>query len=485
MGEEAEAGGFQCRRCRSTWHTAILVGRMQAHSVRGSYVICSLLLVLFPTIAAAQDLVIKGGWLFDGVGDDVRPNTAIVIRSGSFAQVGGDPGMLLPAGTPVIELGNDDYILPGIFDLHAHYNINVAGLGRIDETEHYSVIYLANGVTSTFPAGEYNPEEMLEMRRRIDRGEQIGPRIYNSGPYYGQSMPRDATREDVFDRVDRWAALGARSLKAKRINREQLQALIERAHQHGLTVTAHLDSGYRNTVNPKEAILMGIDRIEHFLGGDLLPPTRSAYASLENLTDEMLDSFEFQEIVNLYLEHRVFFDATLTAYGYFGERDEVYDKWHEESKYLTPYVRRWAAEQPRRAIEQFDRIYHVKHKTLKRFYDAGGLITLGTDHVSSGEYLAGFATHRELHAFVRTGIRPADALKMATINGAQALNVSDKLGTIEAGKFADLFIIKGNPVADIRSTRHVHTVIRAGIVYNSGDLLKSVEGTMGPDGPAD
>lgn len=321
------------------------------------------------------------------------------------------------------------------------------------------------------------------MRRRIDRGEQIGPRVYNSGPYYGQHMPPNATAQDVIDRVDRWAALGATSLKAKRINPQQLKALIERAHQHGLTVTAHLDSGFRNSVNPKDAVLMGIDRIEHFIGGDLLPPTRSAYASLENLTDEMIESEQFQEITNLFIERGVVFDATLTAYGYFASRDVVYEQWHDESKYFTPYVRQWAAQQQRQSIEQFEKIYHLKHKTLKKFYDAGGAITLGTDHASTGEYLAGFAAHRELHAFVRAGITPADALKMATINGARALNVANKLGTIEVGKFADLIIIKGNPLEDIRNTRTVHTVVKAGITYHSADLLKSVEGTMGPSGP--
>ena len=441
-----------------------------------------LLLVILCSPVRGQDLTVRGGWLFDAVGDASVRNTVIVIRGGKFARIGASAADVDLGAVPLIQLGNDDYILPGIFDLHAHYNLNVLGRGRIDETDHYSVIYLANGVTSTFPAGEYNPITMLEMRKRIDRGEQIGPRVYNSGPYYGQSMPRGATAQEVIEQVDMWAALGARGFKAKRINPEQLEALIRRAHQHGLTVTGHLDSGFRNSVNPKDAILMGIDRIEHFLGGELLPDSQSAYDSLENLTEAMLDSDAFREIVNLFLERGVFFDATLTAYGYFGKRDEVYLQWVDESKYFTPEVRRWAAGQPRRVIEQFDRIYAIKHKTLKRFYDAGGRITLGTDHASTGEYLAGFAAHRELDAFVRAGITPADALKIATINGARALNVSDKLGSIEVGKFADLFIIRGDPLDDIRNTRNVHTVVKGGVAYDSAELLRSVEGKLGPSG---
>ncbi len=451
------------------------------------FTLIALLCMITCPVATAQNLIITGGQLFDSVADDLRPNRGIAIVGGKFAIVDEVIDAARFADAPRLELGDEDTILPGLFDLHAHYNIRVAGLGRIDETEHYAAIYLANGCTSTFPAGEYNPESMMAMRLRIDRGEQVGPRVYNSGPYYGQSMRRGANAQEVFDRVDTWAANGARGFKAKRISPLQLEALIERAHLHGMTVTAHLDSGFRNSVNPRDAILMGIDRIEHFLGGDLLPDAQPAYSSLENLTDADIASPAMDAIIELFLERGVFFDATLTAYGYFGKRDEVYDRWHDESKYMTPYVREWAAGQEHRVMEQFEKIYHVKHKTLKRFYESGGgaLITTGTDHVSGGDYLGGFAIHRELHAFVRAGIAPADALKMATINGARALNVSDKLGTIVPGKFADLCIITGDPLADIRATRNVRTVVKSGVMHDAAELLKSVEGTMGPDGPVE
>lgn len=113
------------------------------------------------------------------------------------------------------------------------------------------------------------------------------------------------------------------------------------------------------------------------------------------------------------------------------------------------------------------------------------MITLGTDHPSTGEFIAGFSSHRELQAFVLAGIPNAAAIKIATINGARALNVSNKLGSIEPGKFADLFIIRGNPLVKIRNTRNVHTVVKAGQVYETKALFKSVEGKMGPKSEAD
>jgi imidazolonepropionase-like amidohydrolase len=118
-------------------------------------------------------------------------------------------------------------------------------------------------------------------------------------------------------------------------------------------------------------------------------------------------------------------------------------------------------------------------RTTKAFYDAGGLITLGTDNPSRGEFIAGFSAHRELHTLVLAGIPNAAALEAATINGARAMGVSDKLGTIETGKLADLFVIDGNPLVDIRNTRKVRLVMKSGIVYDPQQLLEQAEGKIG------
>ena len=452
------------------------------------YLLLTLLATAGPTHSQSKpDLVIRGGWIFDGLGDTVARNTGILIRGGKIIEIGMKPNELDLAAAQVRELGEDDYIIPGMFDIHAHYAVDFFGRGRIDETRSYPIIFLANGVTSTFPAGEVDPEKMRDLRMQIDAGERIGPRILNSGPYFGPARygwNPEASTADIEAEVDYWAAQGVRGLKAKRITREHLGALIERAHQHGLTVTGHLDSGFRDTVNPRDAILMGIDRIEHFLGGDAISDSAPAYSSLEDLTPE---NPAVDAIIALYLRHGVFFDATLTAYGYFGERDpEVFTYFADEQRYLTPYMRELLQErEPRPVMQQFEKIYWVKRRTLKAFYDAGGahLITLGTDHPSWGEYLSGFSVHRELHAMVLAGISPADALKAATINAARALNVASFLGTIEPGKFADLAIVSGNPLDDIRNTRNVQLVVKAGRIFDSRELLRSVEGTIGPAGP--
>lgn len=459
------------------------------YRLRGALVCAALLSVMAPRGLVGQEapLVIRGGHLFDGTGDTLVANTGIIIVAGKFFQVGADLAGLHISAENVVELTDDDFILPGLFDLHAHYAVDLFGRGRVDDTTAYPVIFLANGVTSTFPAGEVSPHRMRRLRLRIDRGEAVGPRIFSSGPYFGswrQGWNRDATAQDIYREVDSLAAAGIAGFKAKGITPAHLRALIMRAHLHGLTVTGHLGSGFRNTVNPREAIMMGIDRVEHFLGGDAMPTTQSAYASLEVLdpTTGAIDS-----IIALYRRHHVYFDATLTAYGYFGARDpEVFTYFADEPALFTPYARERIAERlPREVLDQFERIYWVKRRTLKAFYDAGGgdLITLGTDHPSWGEFLSGFGVHREMHAMVLSGLPPAAVLRIATINGARALGAGDRLGTIEPGKLADLVIIHGNPLADIRNTRHARLVVKAGVLYDARELLQSVLGTIGPHGP--
>jgi len=440
----------------------------------------------------AGDLVVTGGMLWDGTADQARPNPGILIRNGTILGVGAvDPA---GSGARVVALNDGHFIMPGLFDLHAHYAVDLFGEGRIDEYTVNPVLFLANGVTSTFPAGEVDPAEARRGRERIAAGEIPGPRIYSSGPYWGSARPgwrHDAMTPDSIRReAAYWALSGARGFKAKGIRPEQLEALIEVAHEHGLTVTGHLDSGFRGSVNPRTAILMGIDRIEHFLGGAAVPETRSAYASLEELdVSRPATAAAIREQARLFAEQGAFFDATLTAYGYYADREPVvFDQWADEMGFLTPYARGIVeAALPRRPSAQFERIYYVKRNTLRLFHEAGATdqLTLGTDHPTWGEYLNGFGAHRELHAMVLGGIPNAAALRAGTINSARAMGVDARLGTIQPGKYADLLIVRGDPLTDITATRNAVHVIKAGEVYDPAALLASVRGRMGPGSAAE
>ena len=426
-------------------------------------------------------VVIRGGWLFTATSDNVVRNQGILIVAGRLLAVNRPITEDEARGARVVQLRDDQYVLPGIFDVHAHYNMTLGANGlRSDEWRYNPLIFLANGVTSTFPAGEYDPDSMMATRKRIDDGQQVGPRIYNSGPYFGSARRgwnQSATAADIDRDVDYWAAQGARAFKAKGIAPEHLAELVARAHQHGLTVTAHLESGFRNSTNARDAILLGVDRVEHILGGDQLDPNKPAYPSWSRVDTS---SKVFKDIVALFISHHVMFDPTITAPVYFSTLQEGFDYWIDERKFFTPEVQAWVkTKPPRHTVASWDSLYWAMRRTTKAFYDAGGLLTLGTDNPSTGEFIAGFSAHRELHTLVLAGIPNAAALKIATINGARALGVSDKLGTIETGKLADLVVIDGNPLADIRNTRKVRMVVKSGMIYDPQELLQQAEGKIG------
>lgn len=435
--------------------------------------VCSLALGQQPV-----DLLIVGGNRFDTAAKTFVPNSAIAIKAGLLASVDGEPAEFSASET--IELTGDDYILPGLVDCHAHYNVRLIK-NRREEFEVMPIIYLANGVTTTFSCGEFSPEKMRRLRLAIQSGQTPGPHLLNSGPYFGRARPgwrSNMPAEEIKAEVDYWVNQGVGGFKAKSISPEQLRPLIEQAHSHGLTVTGHLDSGYRNSVNPRDAIQMGIDRIEHFIGGDAMPSTKPAYSSLPDIVAEQA---EYKKAVQQFIDSGTVFDATLTAYGYPGLPKEEYEYWIDERLFFTPHIQaKVLARGSPKPVEQFEKIYAAKLATVGEFFRAGGTLSLGTDHVSDGTYLPGFGAHRELDAFVRAGIPSVEALLIGTINGARALGVADQCGSIEIGKQADLMVVQGNPIADIRHTRNVHTVLVGGQPHKSQELLASVQGKLGP-----
>jgi imidazolonepropionase-like amidohydrolase len=429
--------------------------------------------------APAGDLLVEGGRMFTGLADALQPNPGILIRNGRVVAVGAIEDTVT---VERLQLDDDDTILPGLVDLHAHYKIFIHG-NRRDETVANPVIYLANGVTTTFTAGELNPYDVLELKNAINRGDRIGPRLLTAGPYFGPTNPKwskEDSAADVYAQVDKWAALGVDGFKAKRVTPEQLEALIERAHGHGLTVTAHLDSGFNDTVNPSDAVRMGIDRIEHFVGGDLFPPERSAYDTYKHLDPH---DPQFDDAIDLFVSHGVSFSATVSTYGQFASDDPALEVCCDQYRYLTPYTR----EMTEQAVldealrHTFSEIYERKKIVIKRFFDRGGVIVLGSDRQLWEGTIPGFAVHTELRVLSEAGIPNADVIRIATINGARAIGLGNQLGTIEAGKLADFFVVSGDPLEDITRTREIHTVVKNGEVFDSKQLLESVVGKLGPE----
>ena len=161
--------------------------------------------------------------------------------------------------------------------------------------------------------------------------------------------------------------------------------------------------------------------------------------------------------------------------------------WTDESKYFTPYAQALLEKRGPPAPESDAAEFAQRNFELKTLYESGGadLLIVGTDEPVYTSLLPGFAYHRELLAMTYAGLPASAVLKAATINGAKALGVEDKIGSVEPGKLADLLVVSGNPVEDIKATRNVRFVIKDGVVHEPETLLRTAEGKIGPTGPDD
>jgi len=268
------------------------------------------------SVSGGDELLIRGGWLFDSVSDTRRRNTGIVIRNGKIAEVDAD----IRSASKVIVLRDSDTILPGMIDLHAHYNFDLVDNGRVEEVVYNGIIFLANGVTSTWSAGEYYPERVIAQRDLIDAGESVGPRLFASGPYFGAfrceyniktaaddciGWPNDISETEIRQEVDKWAEQGVVSIKIKQASPGELKILIEQAHKNGMTTAGHLSNyNVEYDVDLRDAILMGLDRVEHQL----------------TLGSGGARSAEMPQMIDLMLAHQVYYDANLQMYGSVNER---------------------------------------------------------------------------------------------------------------------------------------------------------------------
>jgi len=436
-----------------------------------------------------DSIVILGGWLIDGINQDRQKNKGIKIKDGMIVSVDEDITKASLSNSRVINLTDTQTILPGMIDMHAHYNFDLVDVGRVEEVIYNGIIFLANGVTSTWSAGEYYPERVIQQRDLINSGKSSGPRLFASGPYFGAfrceyniktaeddciAWPNDISEEEIRNEVDRWAQQGVISIKIKQASPGEAKILIEQAHKNGMTTTAHLANYHGEyDVHLRDAILMGLDRVEHRItlgiGGE-----RSA---------------EMDQMIELMIDNQVYYDPNLQMYGGINLRKELGTDlvWTDEAKYFTPYAQSLLNKRGEPPPESEEVEFRQRVVELKAFFNKGGadLIIVGTDEPVYTTLLPGFAFHRELYAMVHVGIPAMEVIQAATINGAKALGVADRLGSIEAGKEADIVIINGNPLTDIKDTRNIEFIIKEGILYDPKVLLNSAEGKIGPSSPED
>ena len=285
--------------------------------------------------------------------------------------------------------------------------------------------------------------------------------------------------------MEYWAEEGVTSFKAyMHITRAELSAVIEAAHRRRLRVTGHLCSiGFR------EAAALGIDDLEHgllvdteFVPGkapDTCPPQADRNQALASLG---VESQPVQEMIRDLIAHHVAVTSTLPVFETW-----VYPRPPLEERVLQAlvpaalddYLSQRAGFNNEKAIAANSSDLKKEMRFERDFVKAGGLLLAGEDPTGYGGVLPGFGDQREVELLVEAGFTPVEAIHIATSNGAQFLGESDHIGTVAAGKAADLVVIHGNPAANIEDIEKVEIVFKDGVGYDSAKLLDSVRGRVG------
>lgn len=427
--------------------------------------------------------------VIDGTGAAARPDQTILIASGKIAAIGASGSVPIPADAKRLDFSGHS-ALPGLVGMHDHLFYPAGGTLYHDMPFTFPRLYLALGVTTIRTTGSIEPYLDLEMKDGIDHGKFGGPKINVTGPYlegegaFTRQMHQLRDPEDARRTVEYWIAEGARSFKAyKVLTRAELKAAIDAAHQHGIKVTGHLCSiGFR------EAAELGIDNLEHGLTvdtefypekkPDVCPNPNQAVIAANKLD---VNGPEIQATIKTLVQHHVAVTSTLPVFEQFvAARPDVpqkaLDALSDDARkaYLANRV-----SVAGRKESPWPVMFQKEMEFERAFVKAGGTLMAGLDPTGIGGVIAGYGDHREVELLVEAGFTPLEAIKIATLNGAQFLGEEQHIGTLAVGKQADIVLVKGDPSTMIADIENVEIVFKDGVGWDSKRLVDSVKGQVG------
>lgn len=415
------------------------------------------------------EIVLQNARVVDIIKGIVLEGYSVLISNGKITGIEKTGKLTAPKTAQVIDLTGKT-ILPGLVMLHEHMNYNNGAAVWQFHPASFPKLFLAAGVTTLRTAGAENPMYDLNLKRQIDNGVLVGPRIFVTGPMFNDlsggflgdfiiSNYEEGRKATAF-----WAEKGCTSFKVySDISREALRGAIDEAHARGLMVTGHLGK-----MSCTEAANLGIDNIEHSFGScsaELNLPWDTTW----NVRPEQKEA---KDLINLLVAKNIV--LTITPFS--------------DSDYRNPALLEYLSTDERKRVEGYLKDpppfmpKEVNDKQLrpleKLFIKSGGRVVLGADAADCG-LLPGFQNHNAMVSMVKAGWTPLEVIKMATIDGASFLKADKELGSIDVGKNADLLIVSGKPEQKIEDIRNVEIVFRNGIGYDSKALRERVKGLVG------
>jgi imidazolonepropionase-like amidohydrolase len=429
--------------------------------------------LLLPLLASAADgLIIDHVTVIEGTGRAPQPDMAVIIQGERIAAVTpsqlarSEPGRRIDA--------SGKYLIPGLMDVHIHLRDaaqSTAPGAKSEDTSRSDAVaalasYLYAGVTTVFDAGN-RKELILPLRADERAGRILSPRIYATGnaiTYPGSHGDRfsigvadfekdkallDAhiaeQQPDVVKLMIDEEGWGARPMITL-LTAELAEKIVRYYNQRGIRTTAHTSNEFRSL----EAIYAGVETLAHpVIQGPvsesfvkLMAVRKTPFASTLTIGENYSRLAEHPEYLDqpLYaasfsLEERTRLKTTISA----EYRGRTWTSW---MKLMTP----------------------IAQENIRKIHDAGGIVACGTDQSS------GPAVHRELELLVAAGIAPLDAIRIGTHNSAVFLGKADQLGSIQAGRLADLVLLNADPGVSIENAKAIAFVMKNGEIIDESKL---------------
>jgi len=388
--------------------------------------------------ASDKPIVIAGATLIDGRGGAPIEDAVVVVRGERIVAAGKRASVNVPNDAEVID-ARGWTLLPGFIDSHFH----------IDGDNTLPALFLTHGVTSVRDPGQW-----IEAYDAVQKSNAPIPRLFLAGPHLDTPPPaypadsfivRDADETRLA--VNRFIDQGASVIKVYfRLPLGLIKVVTETAHARGVPVTAHLE-----IVDATDAIRAGVDGIEHVtsFGTALTPPREAEKYRQAVLADNNarrdgrykmwseidLDSPRVKQTLDLVVKRGTFISATLA----------VFERREGDRNTTEAHVRGF--------------------KNMLRFVGmakkAGARVVVGS-HSSVPHAERGWAYHREMELLVESGLTPAEVIVAATMENARFFRIDDRLGSVEAGKLADLVLVEGDPLKEIGALRRIRRVMLNG-----------------------
>jgi imidazolonepropionase-like amidohydrolase len=437
--------------------------------------------------------------VIDVLRGQVIPAQTVVVADGRVSAVGPAASTAVPGSARRIA-GDGRYLIPGLWDMHVHLRSDQAkpDIRIPDENAATLDLFLPNGIVGIREMGGDLAPQVFQWRDEIRAGKRPGPRILTAGRKLDSDPPTWAgsigvkTEADAREAVRQMKHDGADFIKVYfgRIPVGILRAAVDEAHKNGLKVTGHKPTN----LSIQEFLETGIDGMEHSqylvatdrteydklnaeaarrLGKDWNMDPAERSARMLAMQDDKEGAVVWKSMADkpFWVTPTVFVSSQVVQEG---TRDYESDG---RKRYMPPSIwASWDSKGFRKPVQ--GRNLTIRTAELRRWaettlaaFQAGVPMLVGTDCGSNNNYtMPGWSLTEEMQALVRVGLTPAEVLRAATVNAAKWRGESDREGTVEAGKTADLVLLRANPLENIQRAKEIDAVFQSGRYYGRADL---------------